>query len=149
MLTWDDEVTSTASLLSLHSLPATPLAERSANHSALSAPVTSEAFRSVSQPTASRTAAPSLRRVNAADKRIINGETDVNQRVPFKYKWAWEKHLSSCANQHATQTDLGVLFPNKKNPFPWMNEMSDLKKERNFFETRVIEYQSGAALSWD
>ena len=26
------------------------------------------------------------RRVNAADKRIINGKTDVNQLVPFKYK---------------------------------------------------------------
>ncbi len=30
-----------------------------------------------------------------------------------------------------------------------MSEMIDLKKERNFFETRVIEYQSGGALSWD
>lgn len=28
-------------------------------------------------------------RVNAVDKRIINGQTDVNQLVPFKYKWAW------------------------------------------------------------
>ena len=27
-----------------------------------------------------------LRRVNVADKRIINGQTDVNQLVPFKYK---------------------------------------------------------------
>jgi ribonucleoside-diphosphate reductase beta chain len=33
------------------------------------------------------------RRVRAADKRIINGQTDVNQLVPFKYKWAWEKYL--------------------------------------------------------
>ena len=41
------------------------------------------------------------------------------------------------------------LFPNEENPFPWMSEMIDLKKERNFFETRVIEYQSGGALSWD
>jgi hypothetical protein len=31
------------------------------------------------------------RRVNVAEKRIINGATDVNQLVPFKYKWAWEK----------------------------------------------------------
>ncbi|MFZ2988899.1 ribonucleotide-diphosphate reductase subunit beta, partial [Ideonella sp.] len=38
------------------------------------------------------------RRVNAADKRIINGQTDVNQLVPFKYKWAWEKYLATCAN---------------------------------------------------
>ena len=38
------------------------------------------------------------RRVNVADKRIINGQTDVNQLVPFKYKWAWEKYLATCAN---------------------------------------------------
>ena len=30
-----------------------------------------------------------------------------------------------------------------------MAEMIDLKKEKNFFETRVIEYQTGGALSWD
>jgi ribonucleoside-diphosphate reductase beta chain len=30
-----------------------------------------------------------------------------------------------------------------------MSEIADLKKEKNFFETRVIEYQSGGALSWD
>jgi ribonucleoside-diphosphate reductase beta chain len=35
------------------------------------------------------------------------------------------------------------------NPFPWMSEAADLKKEKNFFETRVIEYQSSAGLSWD
>ena len=35
------------------------------------------------------------------------------------------------------------------NPFPWMSEAADLKKEKNFFETRVIEYQSAAGLKWD
>lgn len=35
-----------------------------------------------------------------------------------------------------------------KNPFPWMSEIIDLKKEKNFFETRVTEYQSGA-LRWE
>ena len=43
------------------------------------------------------------RRVNAADKRIINGKTDVNQLVPFKYKWAWDKYLASCANHWMPQ----------------------------------------------
>jgi ribonucleoside-diphosphate reductase beta chain len=42
-----------------------------------------------------------------------------------------------------------ALFQNEENPFPWMSEMIDLKKERNFFETRVLEYQTGGALSWD
>jgi ribonucleoside-diphosphate reductase beta chain len=35
-------------------------------------------------------------------------------------------------------------FPNEENPFPWMSEMLDLKKEQNFFERRVTEYQTGA-----
>ena len=43
------------------------------------------------------------RRVVAADKRIINGQTDVNQLVPFKYKWAWEKYLATCANHWMPQ----------------------------------------------
>jgi ribonucleoside-diphosphate reductase beta chain len=52
-----------------------------------------------SRPTGAVTAQPdATRRVNAADKRIINGRTDVNQLVPFKYKWAWEKYLATCAN---------------------------------------------------
>ena len=38
---------------------------------------------------------------------------------------------------------------NVENPFPWMSEIIDLKKEKNFFETRVTEYQSGGSLSWD
>ena len=35
------------------------------------------------------------------------------------------------------------------NPFPWMSETMDLGKEKNFFETRVTEYQSGGSLSWE
>ena len=34
------------------------------------------------------------------------------------------------------------------NPFPWMSEVIDLKKEKNFFESRVTEYQTGGALEW-
>ena len=36
-------------------------------------------------------------------KRIINGQTDVNQLVPFKYKWAWDKYLAACANHWMPQ----------------------------------------------
>ncbi len=38
---------------------------------------------------------------------------------------------------------------NSPNPFPWMSEVIDLKKEKNFFETRVTEYQTGGALEWE
>jgi ribonucleoside-diphosphate reductase beta chain len=58
-------------------------------------------------------------------------------------------YLRYIANRRATQIGLEELFPNEENPFPWMSEMIDLKKERNFFEARVIDYQSGGALSWE
>jgi ribonucleoside-diphosphate reductase beta chain len=57
-------------------------------------------------------------------------------------------YLRYIANRRAQQIGLEALFPNEENPFPWMSEMIDLKKERNFFETRVIDYQTGGALEW-
>ena len=37
----------------------------------------------------------------------------------------------------------------KDNPFPWMSQSTDLSKEKNFFETRVTEYQTAGSLEWD
>lgn len=37
----------------------------------------------------------------------------------------------------------------KQNPLPWMSQSTDLGKEKNFFETKVTEYQSGGSLNWD
>lgn len=37
---------------------------------------------------------------------------------------------------------------NQANPLPWMSQSTDLAKEKNFFETRVTEYQSGSSLEW-
>ena len=37
-------------------------------------------------------------RIQVDDKRIINCRADLNQLVPFKYNWAWEKYLAGCAN---------------------------------------------------
>src|SRR5260221_5415935 len=45
----------------------------------------------------------SHRRVSVEDKAIINAQADVNQLVPFKYKWAWEKYLAACANHWMPQ----------------------------------------------
>ena len=61
----------------------------------------------------------------------------------------FKEYLRYIANRRCQQIGLDVLFEGASNPFPWMSEMIDLKKERNFFETRVIEYQTGGALSWD
>jgi len=61
----------------------------------------------------------------------------------------FKEYLRFIANRRCQQIGVEVLYPGAINPFPWMSEMTDLKKERNFFETRVIEYQTGGALSWD
>ncbi|MDQ1919827.1 ribonucleotide-diphosphate reductase subunit beta [Massilia pseudoviolaceinigra] len=58
-------------------------------------------------------------------------------------------YLRFIANRRAQQIGLDALFAQEENPFPWMSEMIDLKKERNFFETRVTEYQTGGALNWE
>ena len=59
------------------------------------------------------------------------------------------EYLQFIANRRLAQIGLSEEFPGVKNPFPWMSEIMDLKKEKNFFETRVTEYQTGGALSWD
>ena len=61
----------------------------------------------------------------------------------------FKEYLRFICNRRTTQIGLPELFPGVDNPFPWMSEMIDLKKEKNFFETRVTEYQSGGALNWD
>jgi ribonucleoside-diphosphate reductase beta chain len=60
-----------------------------------------------------------------------------------------EEYLNYIGNRRLIQIGLAEEFPNAKNPFPWMSEIMDLRKEKNFFETRVTEYQTGGALSWD
>src|SRR5699024_5642767 len=78
-------------------------AARLASSSPLLAAVSTapETFRA--NPASTAVAPVSTRRVVAADKRIINGQTDVNQLVPFKYKWAWEKYLATCSNHWMPQ----------------------------------------------
>ena len=60
-----------------------------------------------------------------------------------------EEYLQFIANRRLAQLGLPEQFQGVTNPFPWMSEIMDLRKEKNFFETRVIEYQTGGALSWD
>lgn len=57
-------------------------------------------------------------------------------------------YLKFIANRRLQQIGLPQVFGNVINPFPWMAEMIDLKKERNFFETKVLEYQGGT-INWE
>lgn len=61
----------------------------------------------------------------------------------------FEEYMHFIANRRCAQIGLAPLYPGATNPFPWMSEVIDLKKEKNFFETRVTEYQTGGALDWD
>lgn len=61
----------------------------------------------------------------------------------------FKSYLHYIANRRLVQIGLTEMYPGAENPFPWMSEMLDLKKEKNFFETRVTEYQTGGVLKWD
>jgi ribonucleoside-diphosphate reductase beta chain len=114
MLNWDDEITavtpsSGAQQNALRNATGSAVGSQVGTRSAPHAPSAQEVFANdvavapVTHPAATETAAVSEDRVNVADKRIINGQTDVNQLVPFKYKWAWEKYLAGCANHWMPQ----------------------------------------------
>ena len=59
-----------------------------------------------------------------------------------------EQYMRFITNRRCAQLGLEPVWDQTENPFPWMSEMMDLKKEKNFFETRVIEYQNGGSLEW-
>ncbi|MDD4915166.1 MAG: ribonucleotide-diphosphate reductase subunit beta [Methylococcales bacterium] len=53
------------------------------------------------------------------------------------------------ANRRARQLGLNEPFPGAENVLPWLDEQANLRKEKNFFETRVTEYQTGGGLAWE
>ncbi len=53
------------------------------------------------------------------------------------------------ANRRATNLHHETPFPGANIALPWLDEQANLQKEKNFFETRVPEYQTGAAPNWD
>ena len=120
MLTWDEEVKPSLQNSLTSGMPSSRSMELPSLNSELASPsvrmlndgayipgVLSGAASSVqavapaAQPNSAVPAV--MKRVKASDKRIINGQTDVNQLVPFKYKWAWEKYLATCANHWMPQ----------------------------------------------
>ena len=59
----------------------------------------------------------------------------------------FKQYIEHVADRRLQSVGLPTQY-NVVNPFPWMSEAVDLTKEKNFFETRVTEYQTGGALSW-
>ncbi|MBX4216049.1 ribonucleotide-diphosphate reductase subunit beta [Candidatus Parcubacteria bacterium] len=59
----------------------------------------------------------------------------------------FKKYIEHIADRRLNRVGLPSQY-NTPNPFPWMSEAIDLNKEKNFFETRVIEYKTGGTLDW-
>jgi len=63
-----------------------------------------------------------------------------------------EDHIAQfrfIANRRAKQLGFEAPFPGAENTLTWLDEQANMKKEKNFFETKVTEYQTGGALKWD
>ncbi|HUW98051.1 MAG TPA: ribonucleotide-diphosphate reductase subunit beta [Acidiferrobacter sp.] len=61
----------------------------------------------------------------------------------------FDDYIKFIANRRCQQIGLPAQYPGASNPFPWMGEALDQKKENHFFDTRATEHQTGGALSWD
>ncbi len=59
----------------------------------------------------------------------------------------FREYVQYIADRRMERIGLKAIYFSK-NPFPWMSETIDLGKEKNFFETRVTEYQSASNLTW-
>jgi ribonucleoside-diphosphate reductase beta chain len=57
------------------------------------------------------------------------------------------QYLEYIADRRLERIRLPKVY-GSENPFPWMSEIMDLKKEKNFFETTVTEYQTAGNLDW-
>lgn len=87
----------------------------------------------------------------------------IRQAVELEVAYAWDclprgvlglngdlcrQYVEYIADRRLERIGLPAQY-GSANPFPWMSEAIDLGKEKNFFETRVTEYQSAAVLQWD
>ncbi len=59
----------------------------------------------------------------------------------------FKQYIEHIADRRLSRVGLPEQY-GSQNPFPWMSEAVDLNKEKNFFETRVTEYQVGGQLEW-
>lgn len=59
----------------------------------------------------------------------------------------FSEYVEYIADRRLERIDLSKVY-GTKNPFPWMSQSTDLNKEKNFFETRVTEYQTAGSLDW-
>ena len=57
------------------------------------------------------------------------------------------RYIDYIADRRLQGVGLSPISGNVSNPFPWLAELMDIKKEQNFFEGRVTDYQKAGALA--
>ena len=90
--------------------------------------------------------------VSLIEKRRRAGEALRPRRLPRRPARHQRREVRRLRRVHRRPPPRAPQLPKKygrENPFPWMSQATDLAKEKNFFETRVTEYQIGATLEWD
>ncbi len=58
-----------------------------------------------------------------------------------------KEYVQYIADRRCERLGLPLQY-NSQSPFPWMSEVIDMAKEKNFFETKVTEYKTGGSLEW-
>lgn len=58
----------------------------------------------------------------------------------------FEQYIDYIADRRLAGCGLPALSPGVQNPLPWLAEMMDVRKEQNFFEGKVTDYQKASAL---
>ena len=56
------------------------------------------------------------------------------------------EYMQFIANRRLENLNMKYRYDSDNNPFPWLSEVIDIRKQKNFFETRVIDYQDESAL---
>jgi ribonucleoside-diphosphate reductase beta chain len=83
----------------------------------------------------------------AVDLEIAYAEDCLPRGILGLNACSFREYVQHIADRRLERIGLAAHY-GSKNPFPWMSETIDLGKEKNFFETRVTEYQAGGSLTW-
>ncbi|NGX55376.1 MAG: Ribonucleoside-diphosphate reductase subunit beta [Chlamydiae bacterium] len=83
----------------------------------------------------------------AVDLEIVYAKDCLPRGVLGLHAEMFKEYVQHIADRRLERIGLQAIY-GSKNPFPWMSETMDLFKEKNFFETRVTEYQTAGALEW-
>jgi ribonucleoside-diphosphate reductase beta chain len=59
----------------------------------------------------------------------------------------FSQYIDFVADRRLTAVGLEPISAGVENPLPWLAELMDVRKEQNFFEGRVTEYQQSAVLA--